>query len=114
MKYEAPYAWQNGTLNIVTPLSFDLREAQSIQNKAVKWFGLLYHLREAAEIQNLKFDLLVAQPTDARLTNAYEDALGIVQDISDLQHRLCVWHETEIDNYARYALNNAVTPLPVA
>jgi hypothetical protein len=109
VQHEFPYAWQNGTLNVVAPLSFDLQEAQSIQAKATRWFGLFYHLQETAEAQNLKFDVLLAAPSNKNLLPCYDDALGILQDINGLDGRLSFHNEESISEYVAYAADNVIT-----
>jgi len=75
-------AWQNGTLNHVKALSFDLSSRSEINHKSVYSHGWLDLLAEVAQNQNYSFDLLVAPPSQRELYGEYEKALSILQGTS--------------------------------
>lgn len=106
ISHEFPYAWQNGTLNLVTPISFDLEKPQSIQSKAARWFGLFSFLDKENKDGVLNFDILLAEPTNKELLPIYEDAKAILTDIPSLKYRF--WEENQIEEYAKYVSENAI------
>jgi hypothetical protein len=44
-----PQAWKNGVWNVYQPLSFDLKQGESIRNKALRWDSLTRILGASAE-----------------------------------------------------------------
>jgi len=72
-------AWQNGSLNLVKALSFDLHDNQSIQQKAVTYFGYLNLLDETAKKNNFRFDFIVAEPQVRSLYKNYDRAIEILE-----------------------------------
>jgi hypothetical protein len=74
------YAWQNGSLNLIKPLSFDLSEKSIINEKAILYYGTLNFLSDVAQTENFRFDLLVSKPQTKNLFKAYENALGIIRE----------------------------------
>lgn len=75
-------AWQNGSLHLVKPLSFDLATPQEIQAKSVVYLGYLTVLEEVAQKKNYTFDFLITRPQlpQPDLKNAYQNAIGILQE----------------------------------
>lgn len=80
VKFDA--AWQNGTLNHVKAVSFDLANPLEINRKSVFCHGWLDLLSDVAKENNLRFDLLVAPPSRPELHSEYEKALRILDDTS--------------------------------
>jgi hypothetical protein len=72
-------AWVNGSTNLVKPLSFDLSDEQSTQNKSTKFFGYLNLLTDYAKANNLRFDFLVSKSQNNDLIGSYESALYILE-----------------------------------
>lgn len=72
-------AWQNGSLNLIKPLSFDLSTPQHIQEKAVTYLGYLYGLNEYAKAHNCRFDFLISKPQDQGLYKYYNKAVKILE-----------------------------------
>ena len=106
VSHDFPYAWKNGTLNLITPISFDLEKAQSIQSKAARWFGLFSFLDKENKDGRLNFDILLAEPTNKDLVADYHDAKDILTDIPNLKYRFI--EENEIEEYAKYVSKNAI------
>jgi hypothetical protein len=77
--YQFDYAWQNGTFNLVKPVSFDLLKPESIVNKATRYFGEFTLLDEEAEAQGLRFDVLLAKPRQRQLFKSYDNALRLLE-----------------------------------
>jgi hypothetical protein len=90
------YAWQNGHINLIKPLSFDLKHKSSIQEKSVKWFGYLTQLEEIAEENNLLFNFLIAKPFDKELSGAYYEAVSILEEKNRI---IKLIKEDDLDNY---------------
>lgn len=76
--FQFDFAWQNGTFNLVKPISFDLIKPESIQNKATRYFGEFTLLEEEAQTQNLRFDVLLAKPRHRQLFKPYDNALRLL------------------------------------
>lgn len=74
------YAWQNGHINLIKPLSFDLVHKSSIQEKSVKWYGYLSQLEEVALQKDLIFNFLLAKPANKELAKPFEDAISILEE----------------------------------
>ncbi len=94
------FAWQNGALNLVKPLSFDLLDRADINRKSVHCYGWLNLLADEARTRNYQFDLLVAQPADRRLFGEYDQALKILAE-STAPKRVIV--EKELEAYTEKA-----------
>lgn len=56
-----PQAWKNGVWNVYQPLSFDLKQAESIRNKALRWDSLTRILSESKD--KPKIHLLLGTPS---------------------------------------------------
>jgi hypothetical protein len=74
-------AWKNETfLHLVKPISFDLKEEYLIQHKAVQYWGSFFRLKEYAQQEHYKFDLLISKPQFPNLENAYFEALELLNE----------------------------------
>ncbi len=80
-KIKFELAWKNDTDNYIKPLSFDLTEENSIQNKAAIIYSHLIELTSYAKKNNLRFDLLIAQPTNNNFRKDYENALDLIDSV---------------------------------
>jgi len=80
-KTEFDFGWQNGTSNLVKTLGFDLSDNSYIQEKAFRWYGTVTHLKDFAREKDLRFDFIVAPPTDRKLVQAYHHALEVLSSI---------------------------------
>ncbi|WP_421829401.1 DUF3037 domain-containing protein [Larkinella sp.] len=94
--YKFPFAWQNGTYNLVKPVSFDLKLEESIHEKATFNFGQFSFLQPYANEHNARFDLLVARPKDKNLYSAYDDALQQIESVPKVK----IVEEDELDSYS--------------
>lgn len=56
-----PQAWKNGVWNVYQPLSFDLKQGDSIRNKALRWDSLMRFL--SASPEKPKIHLLLGVPS---------------------------------------------------
>jgi hypothetical protein len=77
--FQFDFAWQNGTFNLVKPISFDLVKPESIQNKATRYFGEFTLLEEDAENQNWRFDVLLAKPRHRVLFKPFDNAIRLLE-----------------------------------
>lgn len=91
------YSWQNGVVNYVNPLSFDLSDSSSIQNKSLKWFGSVSFLNE----KDRAFAFLTTRPDRRNLLKNYKDAVNILLK-TDANIRII-----EEDHYADYVADIA-------
>jgi hypothetical protein len=72
-------AWKEKSTNLVKPLSFDLTEEKSIQEKSLINYGYLDLLGDYAKENNYRFDFIVAKPQNKTLYKAYDNALGLLE-----------------------------------
>ena len=72
-------AWQNGSLNLVKPVSFDVARPDILQNKAFRYYGQYLELSDYAKKENLRFDLLLAKPKRPELFKPYDNALRLLR-----------------------------------
>jgi hypothetical protein len=103
------FAWQNGSINLVKSLGFDLVKKESIQNKAVRWFGEITQLQLSEKLANNRIDFLISKPSNRELFNTYDNALRILDSIKADKSIL---EEENLDNYLEKALLE-IKPLPV-
>ncbi|HEX8547298.1 MAG TPA: DUF3037 domain-containing protein [Cytophagaceae bacterium] len=94
------YAWKNGSLNLVKAISFDLKDPNTINDKAVQFYGSLDLLGDKAVDENYRFDLLISAPQDKGLFDAYEKALSILKESKAPKK---IIEENGIKDYSRYA-----------
>lgn len=99
-------AWQNGSTNLIKPLSFDLADEQSIQNKSTQYFGYLNLLANYAKEKNLRFDFLVSKPQNNDLIGSYESALGILA-ISNAPKRIIT--ENNLQDYSEETIKELLS-----
>lgn len=97
--------WKNGTENIILPLSFDLQEPSSIQHKSILWSSTLNYLKKPAIEKNVRFDLLIIEPTSKKLYKAFDNAQTLLNDISANKRIL---GESAIDSYTDEVLHYAI------
>jgi len=84
-EFKFDYAWQNGTLNLVKPISFDLKESKSIAEKAYKNLGQFIDLENEAKERNLRYDLILGRPTSKSLFKEYDHAIALLEKIKYAQ-----------------------------
>ena len=96
-EFNFDYAWQNGTLNLIKPISFDLKEPKNIAKKAYENFGLFTDLKNEAETNNLRYDLLIGKPESKDLFKEFEHALNLLTTLDKVDIIL----EDEIESYSK-------------
>ena len=105
-EYTFPFAWQNGTYNIVSPVSLDLKRPESIIRKATLNFGKFTLLQGYADEHKAKFDVLLAEPKQKGLAKKYDEAIKILEKVPCVK----LWAENQLDEYSKKTLE-AFTPL---
>ncbi len=103
-QYKFDFAWQNHTLNLVTPVSLDLRKKDSIQRKGELYFGKFSLLRDYALNENVRFDLLVAKPSSRHLYGAYDQAIEDILRAGNIE----IIEDANIPSYAERTINEIV------
>ena len=103
------YAWKNGLINLVQPLSFDYQKAFSIEEKAYRWFGKLNQIQDKIAEHNLHIDFLVASPQNPELHEPFNNALDIVKD-THLYKQLNFIREEDLPDYTEN-LSEHINPL---
>ncbi len=78
LKLNFDLSWQNGTHNLIKPISFDLQDELSIQAKAATFVGYLTQLESYAQTNNVRFDFLISKPQSTKFTNSYENAIELL------------------------------------
>ncbi len=102
IKFE--YMWKNGLCRLVQPLSFDLTDAASIQNKSHLWFGKLSQIKETIEgIYHI--DFLVAKPQKKENLKKYEEAIDTLKDAGE--NIFNIIDEIDIEEYASKVVEKA-------
>ncbi|TDW52660.1 hypothetical protein EV144_1011351 [Flavobacterium sp. 270] len=95
-EFKFDIAWQNGTLNLIKPISFDLKESRSIADKAHKNFGQFYDLQQEAINNKLRYDLIVGEPNDSRLYKEFEHAISLLDNLPNVK----IIHDSELELYS--------------
>lgn len=105
---EFDFAWQNGKVNLVRTVGFDLKSREGILNKSHLWFGRLTNLRSDIEAKQAEVHFLLSKPRDPELLKSFDTALAVLKDI-DLPQK--IYLEKDIEDYVKYALDT-LHPLP--
>jgi hypothetical protein len=73
------FAWQNNGLNLVKPISFDVKRRETLQRKAYLNFGQFSAIEDYAKNNKLRFDLILAKPKNKELYKSYDEAVSLLQ-----------------------------------
>ena len=76
-------AWKNGVWHCIEPLSFDLNAAENIRDKAHKCAGSIVGISDSPD--KFKVYLVLAKPDRPELANAFERAMGILDNVSSAE-----------------------------
>lgn len=96
-EFNFKYAWQNGSLNLIKPLNFDLSEQRSIARKAHENYGLFVDLESIASKENYRYDLLLGRPTKKELFKEYDHSIKLLEKID----RIKLIEEPQISEYTQ-------------
>ncbi len=99
-EYSFPFAWQNGTYNIVSPVSLDLKMPESIIRKATLNFGKFTLLQSYADENKAMFDILLAEPKQKSLVKKYDEAITILEQVKCVR----LWAENQLEEYSQRTL----------
>lgn len=94
------FVWENGTTNLVKPLSFDLSDKLTIQNKAITSFGTLTLFKDYLINNNYRFDIIVSKPHKRNLYKSFDKALEV---IVESKAPVKIVNLDELANYAEEA-----------
>ncbi len=76
--YKFKYGWQNGKRQVLEPISFDYEDKERVIEKANRWAGRLYNLRQADD--DFQMTGIVAPPQDPQLIDAFNQAIEMLAD----------------------------------
>lgn len=96
LSFKFDIAWQNGSLNLVHPLSFDLQDTQSIQRKTAEYCSYLSWLSKYTKENNCRIDLLLAKPQENNLLTTYNKSIKLLQSVESNKQ---VIQFEDIDDY---------------
>lgn len=74
------YSFQKETTNFIKPISFDLTDEISIQNKSAILYSQLVDLKEYINSSPSKFDILIAKPQNG-FKREFENALDLIDSV---------------------------------
>ena len=106
---EFDFAWQNGKLNLVKPLGFDLESPDSILDKSNLWLSKLNNLKPELEKGNHQVDLLLSEPGKSSVKNrrAFDNAVQLLEKLAVPKQ---IVPENQLEHYVEQAVNNVVLP----
>jgi hypothetical protein len=96
ISHKFSHAWKNGTWRCFEPLSFDVADAQKIEDKAIRWLGRATGLARSREPFMLFY--LLGAPGDSALRGAFDDAMLLLGE-TPTGHRMVT--EDEAEDFAR-------------
>lgn len=79
IKFE--YSFQNTKVNYIKPLSFDLNDETSIQNKSAILYSQLVDLKDYIKSSPSQFDILIAKPQNG-FKREFENALDLIDSVN--------------------------------
>lgn len=103
-KIKFDIAWQNGSLNLIKPINFDLNDQKNIADKAYKNFGLFTDLENEAIENNYRYDLMVIRPQNSTFFKDYDHALKLLSNLNKVK----LVEEEEFIKYTRYAYDELI------
>lgn len=104
--YKFDFAWQNHTFNLVQTVSLDLKRSDSIQRKGEQKFGQFFLLRDFAEQEHARFDLLLARPSNRQLFRAYDRAVEDIRCAGNIE----IIEDDKLSAYAERTISELVFP----
>ncbi len=105
-KITAPQQWKNGTLNLIHPLSLDLKTSDIINNKCLSLSKSAELLSGRAKEDNLCFHVVVSAPQDSSLKEAYEESVAVLEAGND--DVVKVYRPESWEKYAKEVVKKAV------
>ncbi|TCZ72799.1 DUF3037 domain-containing protein [Flaviaesturariibacter aridisoli] len=84
-KFRFDVGWHKDDFHLVKPLSFDLNSRESVQAKALQYFGQFTGLEHIADRNNYQFDLLIAPPSDKALFKIFDASIKLLEEPKHVQ-----------------------------
>lgn len=103
-EFKFDFAWQNGSLNLVKPLNFDLNDQKYIAEKAYKNYGLFTDLENEANEKNYRYDLLLAKPKKKEFFKDYDHAIKLLLKLNSVK----LVPEEELTSYSEYTYQQLI------
>lgn len=109
-EFKFDIAWQNTSLNLVKPISFDVKKPTSIQNKSYRFYGEFIDLELFASEKNYKFDLLISKPSSKDLFKYYDNAIKLLSKPKNVEIIL----DENIEEYSKKTAKSVLNITDVA
>lgn len=99
------HAWQNGTLNLIRPLGFDLQTPEGILEKSNLWLGKITCLKSEIDKGEYRIDFLVSEPNsqNIELKDSFDNALDVLNKI-DVNKKIV--YVSDLTDYIEDALES--------
>lgn len=104
------YIWENGVTNLIKPISFDLEDESSINDKAILNYTRLGFISETLKKNQAFVHLLIAEPkqdSGIKVQQAYKIALELLHES---KAPVQIIDEYNFDDYVNYVANNIHEP----
>jgi len=88
--------WKNSQTHLVKPISFDLSQSTSIDQKASQYFGKFMLLQGEIQRGGYALDVPVSRPKDKALFKDYDKALYVLEDVPSVE----LVEEEKLQGYA--------------
>ena len=98
-KIKFDIAWQNGSLNLIKPINFDLNDQKTIADKSYKNYGLFTDLENEAIENNYRYDLMVLRPQNSIFYKDYDHAIKLLSNLKNTK----IVEESGFETYAQEA-----------
>jgi hypothetical protein len=98
------FAWRNEKLNLVSPISFDVKAPEFIKRKSQQLYAVLGNLSTPKNIKEYNFDIIVHRPQNRDLYNEYDKAIRFIRDSSEAVR---IKEFEKLDSYAEEIINTA-------
>lgn len=85
VEFKFKYAWQNGTLNLVKPLNFDLSDPKHVASKGHQNYGLFFDLNNVAVKKKLRYDLIIGEPKQKGLIKEFNHSIKLLERLNHVK-----------------------------
>ena len=85
VEFRFKYAWQNGSLNLVKPLNFDLSDSKQVANKGHLNYGQFVDLKDVAQKKNLRYDLIIGEPKKKGLIREFDHSIRLLEKLDNVK-----------------------------
>ncbi len=94
-EYEFERSWKNEIWHVYEPVSFDMKDAGSMLDKANRWVGRATSLMDSSE--SFRIHMLLGEPSDERLQSSFVKAQNILNKMPGKKEFV---RESEADAFA--------------